>query len=78
MLYLLGIKIKYTMKTSLKNQHIITNQILIGIVSAVLGYNLYQTIVHPEHAQLTISIILVVLTYIMIEKYGYKADQEKN
>lgn len=66
------------MKTSLKNQYIVTNRILISIVSAVVGYNLYQAIVHPEHSHLTISIILLVLTYIMVEKYGYKTDKKKN
>lgn len=65
------------MKTSLKNQYAQVNQILIGVVSAVLGYNIYQTMVHPENSHLILSIILVVMTYIMVEKYGYKPTKEK-
>ncbi|MDF2833100.1 hypothetical protein [Chryseobacterium indoltheticum] len=64
------------MKTTLKNQYAYVNQILIAIVSATLGYNLYQEIVHSENSRLTLSIILVVLTYIMVEKYGYKPEKE--
>ncbi|KFE99387.1 hypothetical protein IX39_01565 [Chryseobacterium formosense] len=64
------------MKTFLKNQYAYVNQVLIAVVSAVLGYNLYQEIVHPENSRLTISIILVVLTYILVEKYGYKPEKE--
>jgi len=65
------------MKTTLKNQYAYVNQILIAVVSAVLGYNLYQEIVHPENSGLTISSILVVLTYILVEKYVYKIKKEK-
>ncbi|WP_265426747.1 hypothetical protein [Chryseobacterium sp. YIM B08800] len=64
------------MKTTLKNQYAYVNQILIAVVSSTLGYNLYQEIVHPENSRLTISIILVVLTYILVEKYGYKPEKE--
>jgi hypothetical protein len=49
------------MKTSLKNQYAYTNNILISIVSAVFGYNLYQAIVHPEKSHLFLSFILLQL-----------------
>ncbi|KPH11770.1 hypothetical protein [Chryseobacterium sp. ERMR1:04] len=65
------------MKTSLKNQYAQTNQILIGIVSAVLGYNLYQAIVHPERSHLILSIILLGITCYMCKEYGYKTAKEK-
>ncbi|MFC7348594.1 hypothetical protein ACFQO9_17900 [Chryseobacterium zhengzhouense] len=64
------------MKTSLKNQYTYVNQLLIVVVSAVLGYNLYQEIAHPENSRLTLSIILVVLTYIVVEKYSHKPEKE--
>lgn len=65
------------MKTTLKNQYAITNQILIALVSSVFGYNLYQAIVNPEKAHLTLSIILVAFTYIVVEKYGTKIEKKK-
>lgn len=65
------------MKTSLKNQYAQANQILIGIVSAVFGYNLYQTIVHPERSHLILSIILLGITCYMCKEYGYKTAREK-
>ncbi|MGU3374533.1 hypothetical protein [Chryseobacterium sp. M5A1_1a] len=69
------------MKTSTsKNQYAYANNILISVVSAVFGYNLYQAIVHPENSNLGICLILVVLTSIMVRKYGYKQtkDEQKN
>ncbi|HEX7870129.1 MAG TPA: hypothetical protein VF455_08440 [Chryseobacterium sp.] len=63
------------MKTILTHQYTSLYQFLIAITCAVLGYNLYQEIVHPENSRLTLSIILVVLTYFTAEKYGQK---EKN
>ncbi|WP_326981508.1 hypothetical protein VUJ46_14820 [Chryseobacterium sp. MYb264] len=65
------------MKTTLKNQYAFANQILIAVVSAVFGYNLYQAIVHPENSHLILSFVLVALTYIAVEKYGPKIDKEK-
>ena len=65
------------MKTTLKNQYSFTNQILLAIVSSTVGYNLYQAIVHPEKSHLTFSILLLVFTYIMVEKYRTKIEQEK-
>ena len=64
------------MKTSLKNQYVQANQALIGIVSAVLGYNLYQAIVHPEKSHLIISIVLLGITCYMCKYYGYKTAKE--
>lgn len=64
------------MKTTLKNQYIITNQILIAVVSAVFGYNLYQAIVNPEKSHLILSIILLGITYFVCRKYGYKTTKE--
>ncbi|BAP29549.1 uncharacterized protein CHSO_0512 [Chryseobacterium sp. StRB126] len=68
------------MKTTTKNQYAFTNSILIALVSAIFGYNLYQAIVHPDQSNIAISLILVVLTSIMVRKYGYKQrkDQENN
>lgn len=64
------------MKTTLKNQYAFANQVLIAVVSAVFGYNLYQAIVHPENSHLTLSIILVAMTYIVVKKYGTKKSKE--
>lgn len=65
------------MKTFSKNQYAYANNILITIVSAIFGYNLYQFIVHPENSNIAISLILVVLTSVMVRRYGYKPANEK-
>ncbi|MFP3832573.1 hypothetical protein [Chryseobacterium sp. SIMBA_028] len=67
------------MKTS-TNPYAYANNILIAIVSAIFGYNLYQAIVHPDNSNIGISLILVVLTSVMIRKYGHKQtkDSQKN
>jgi len=65
------------MKATLKNQHAIANQALIGIVSAVFGYNLYQAIAHPEKSHLVLSIVLLAITCFMCREYGYKRTKEK-
>jgi positive regulator of sigma E activity len=65
------------MKTTLKNQYTITNQILLAFVSSTFGYNLYQAIAHPEKSHLILSILLLAFTYVMVEKYGTKIEQEK-
>lgn len=65
------------MKTTTKNQYAYANNILIALVSAVFGYNLYQAIVHPDHSNIALSLILVVLTSIMVRKYGNKPTKEK-
>ncbi|MFS4431750.1 hypothetical protein [Chryseobacterium sp. S90] len=65
------------MKTTTRNQYAYVNNILIAIVSAVFGYNFYQLIVHPENSNIAISLILVVITSIMVRKYGYKPIKEK-
>ncbi|MBV8327057.1 hypothetical protein [Chryseobacterium sp.] len=65
------------MKTSVKNQYAFANNILIALVSAVFGYNLYQAIVHPDKSHIALSLILVVLTSIMIRKYGNQKMKEK-
>ncbi|MBT2621512.1 MULTISPECIES: hypothetical protein [Chryseobacterium] len=64
------------MKTSLKNQYTITNQILIAVVSSVLGYNIYQAIVNPERSHLILSLLLIMMTYIMVEKYDSNKQSE--
>jgi uncharacterized membrane protein YwzB len=66
------------MNASLKNQYAATNKILMAVVSAVLGYNISQAIVHPENSHLILSVILVMITYIMVEKYGYKPIKKKS
>ncbi|MFP8894765.1 hypothetical protein [Chryseobacterium sp. EZn1] len=65
------------MKTSTKNQYAYVNNILIAVVSAIFGYNLYQAIVHPENSNIAISLILVVLTSVMVRKYGYQPAKEE-
>lgn len=65
------------MKTSTRNQYAYANNILIALVSAIFGYNLYQAIVHPAASNIGLSLILVVLTSIMVRKYGYKQVKEK-
>lgn len=64
------------MNTSLKNQYAFANNVLIAVVSSTLGYNIYQVIVHPERSHLALSLILVLLTYFMVQKYGYKTIKE--
>lgn len=66
------------MKTTTRNQYVFANNILIALVSAVFGYNLYHAIVHPAQSNIAISLILVVLTSIMVRKYGYKQVKEKD
>lgn len=65
------------MKITTRNQYAYANNILITLVSAVFGYNLYQAIVHPAQSNIAISLILVVITSIMVRKYGYKQVKEK-
>lgn len=65
------------MKTTSKNQYALVNQILIAVVGAVFGYNVYQLIVHPESSNIGTSLLLVIITSIMVRKYGYKTVKEK-
>lgn len=65
------------MKTSVRNQYAYVNNIMITIVSAVFGYNFYHAIVHPEKSNIAISLILVVLTSVMVRKYGHQPIKEK-
>ncbi|EFK37521.1 Uncharacterised protein [Chryseobacterium gleum] len=65
------------MKTSSKNQYAYANNILITLVSAVFGYNLYQAIVHPEKSSITLALMLVILTSVMVRKYGHQPTNEK-
>lgn len=65
------------MKTTTRNQYAFANNILIALVSAIFGYNLYQAIVHPDKSNIAISLILVVLTSVMVRKYGYKQVKDK-
>lgn len=58
------------MKTILENNYSSAQQLIIAIVSSFFGYQLYQEIVSPEKSQLTLSMILVVLTYALLNKYG--------
>jgi len=66
------------MKTILQNNYSYAEQLIIAFVSSFFGYHLYQEIVHPEKSQLTLSILLVVLTYFLINKYGIKPDKRNN
>jgi len=65
------------MKTSSKNQYAYANNILITLVSAVFGYNLYHAIVHPEKSNITLALMLVILTSVMVRKYGHQPTNEK-
>ncbi|KFF22468.1 hypothetical protein [Chryseobacterium sp. JM1] len=65
------------MKTTSKNQYAFVNLLLIPIVSAVFGYNLYQMIVHTEASNIAATLILAVITSVMVRKYGYKPTKEK-
>jgi hypothetical protein len=64
------------MKTILTRQYTAFYQVLIATTCAVLGYNFYQEIAHPENSRLTLSIILVALTYYAAEKYGQKTEKK--
>ncbi|WP_312286969.1 hypothetical protein [Chryseobacterium gleum] len=65
------------MKTSSKNQYAYANNILITFVSAVFGYNVYQAIVHPEKSNIILALMLVILTSVMVRKYGHQPTNEK-
>lgn len=58
------------MKTILENNYSYAQQLIIAFVSSFFGYELYQEIVNPEKSQLTLSIMLVVLTYFLINRYS--------
>lgn len=61
------------MKTSASNnQYAAANNVLIFVVSMLLGYNIYQEIYHPEKSELLLSLILLALTSVMVHKYGTK------
>ena len=63
------------MKTILENNYSHAQQLIIALVSSFFGYHLYQEIVNPEKSQLTLSIILVGVTYFLINKYGSKPEK---
>ncbi len=62
------------MKTILKNDYSSFHQVIIAGVSSFFGYHLYQEIVHPEKSQLTLSLMLIILTYALISKYGIRSE----
>ncbi|KAA0129875.1 hypothetical protein FY557_03965 [Chryseobacterium sp. SN22] len=64
------------MKTILENNYSFAQQLIIAIVSTFFGYQLYQEIVSPEKSQLTLSIMLVVITYVLINKYGAQPEKK--
>ena len=64
------------MKTTSKNDYASVNLFLIPLVSAVFGYNFYQVMVHPEKSNIAAILILVVITSLMVRKYGYKPVKE--
>lgn len=64
------------MKTSTNNnQYVFANNVLILIVSVLLGYNIYQEIYHPEKSHLFLCAILVALTSAAVRKYGIPKEQ---
>lgn len=62
------------MKTILENNYSYAQQLIIALVSTFFGYHLYQEIVNPEKSQLTLSIMLVAVTFFVIDKYGRKSE----
>ncbi len=64
------------MKTILENNYSFAQQLIIAIVSTFFGYHLYQEIVSPEKSQLALSIMLVVITYALINKYGTRPEKK--
>lgn len=58
--------------TSSNNQYAAANNVLICIVSMLLGYNIYQAVYHPEKSELLLCIALVIFTSAMIRKYETK------
>ncbi|MGL6128626.1 hypothetical protein BBI01_14620 [Chryseobacterium artocarpi] len=65
------------MKTSTSsNQYASANNVLIFLVSMLLGYNIYQEIYHPEKSDFLLCVVLLALTSVMVKKYGTKTDQK--
>lgn len=65
------------MKTSTSNnQYTSANNVLIFLVSMLLGYNIYQEIYHPEKSDFILCVVLLALTSVMVQKYGAKNDQK--
>lgn len=64
------------MKAILENRYSYAQQLIIAIVSSFFGYHLYQEIVSPEKLQLTLSIILVIITYALINTYGTQPEKK--
>ncbi|WP_294286965.1 hypothetical protein [uncultured Chryseobacterium sp.] len=64
------------MKTILENNYSLAQQLIIAIVSTFFGYQLYQEIVSPEQSQLTLSIIMVIAAYTLINKYGKRPEKK--
>lgn len=58
--------------TSSNNQYAAANNVLIGIISMLLGYNIYQVIYHPEKSNLLLCIALLIFTSAIIRKYETK------
>ncbi|MGG7470136.1 hypothetical protein ACVVIH_16165 [Chryseobacterium arthrosphaerae] len=53
-------------------QYTEANNVLIFIVSVLLGYNIYHAIHHPEKSDLLLCIVLLALTSATVQKYGRK------
>ena len=64
------------MKAILENRYSYAQQLIIAIVSSFFGYHLYQEIISPEKSQLTLSIMLVIITYALINTYGTKPEKK--
>ncbi|MEI3788646.1 MULTISPECIES: hypothetical protein [unclassified Chryseobacterium] len=65
------------MKTTSKIQYAFVNQILIAVVGAVFGFNLYQAIVHQETTSIALTLIFAVVTSVMVHRYNNTAGKEK-
>lgn len=65
------------MKTILENNYSYAQQLIIGLAASFFGYHLYQEIANPANSQLTLSILLLALTYFLINQYGTRPDVKK-
>ncbi|AYZ14430.1 hypothetical protein EGY05_21995 [Chryseobacterium arthrosphaerae] len=57
-------------------QYTEANNVLIFIVSVLLGYNIYRAMHYPEKSDLLLCIVLLALTSATVQKYGRKNDHQ--
>lgn len=54
------------------NQDASGNNVLIFLVSVLLGYNIYQEIYHPEKSDFLLCVVLLAFISVTAKKYGTK------